>query len=140
MKVIKIRVWEGEKYVSLSYALKHGLVCVQEDFEDQRFNEIESCYEHVIMEQFTGRNDCNGGEIYEGDIFKTMEGDVAWFLLVFFDSATCGFRLRPREYSVLNDEDFGVEDFEDYCMDKMEVHSNIHDNQSTPTEVTGNGN
>lgn len=62
--------------------------------------------------QFTGHKDCNGKEVYEGDILETNKGLVA---LVTFDKA---------DVFMLGDED---PDFM-FSFSKMEIIGNIYDN------------
>lgn len=87
------------------------------------FNDA-SCTYHVDVNsvgQFTGRNDKNGKEIYDGDILRHLNGNT---FQVLYSNRTTSFILisiSPKDVSL----DLGIYDTEN-C---FEVIGNIYDNK-----------
>lgn len=82
---------------------------------------LESCQ----LLQYTGLKDCNGKEIYEGDIvsYKTLGSfgesmDNMQGIVVFKDAM----------FAVLYDKEKGYEDCLCNCMKPVEIIGNIHEN------------
>jgi uncharacterized phage protein (TIGR01671 family) len=75
--------------------------------------------EMYVLMQFTGLNDENGKEIYEGDIVNTLHGTLA----VEFNDDTCKFQFSNG---------MDINDREMYGMSKM-IIGNIYENENLLT-------
>jgi hypothetical protein len=93
----KFRVWDKEKIVlhynaECAYDYMGGTPPLMED----SFGGV-LCNEDYVIEQCTGVKDKNGNLIYEGDVVKTVTGDVGivqWIparagFLVYFPNNSC---------------------------------------------------
>lgn len=65
MKQIKFRAWYDKMYLVTEWNFKGILQCT-----DEKGNIIVEPLKNLEIMQFTGLCDCNGKEIYEGDILK----------------------------------------------------------------------
>jgi uncharacterized phage protein (TIGR01671 family) len=80
---------------------------------------------NCVLMQYTGENDRNGKEIYEGDIIKIPENwneygmNAGEIYEIFYNE--CGFRLKPKYRK--NAKGMWLEDTE-----KLEVIGNIYEN------------
>lgn len=68
MREIKFRAWDG-KNKRMVYEIKPFLEANTNILDLKNFKEYDGGY---IFEQFTGLNDCDGKEIYEGDIVEVI--------------------------------------------------------------------
>lgn len=75
MRQLKFRAWNGEQMVSPDYITRSGSVWWKEN--------IIPTYSNNIM-QFTGLYDCDGKEIWEGDIleYKRYYANIKWWSTV----------------------------------------------------------
>lgn len=95
MRQIKFRQW-FEKYKTFHYwglikSTKHPFV--------GRLTRSQNPREESFSEQFTGAEDTNGGEIFEGDFLQSYDLERNQKIhRVFWDNETCGFRLWLRNY------------------------------------------
>lgn len=107
MREIKFRCFnKTEKYYVNDFLINQdGTVVSHDDLQDYpvvHFNEF-------ILEQFTGLNDKNGKEIYQGDILKT--------------------KYKKNNYIVDDLLEFGWYYHEFICHEKLiEIIGNIHEN------------
>jgi len=73
MREIKFRVWIIDEYISLNEALHSDIVYIQVPGSSND-SLIEIDWDGVELEQFTGMQDKNGLEIFEGDILSDHVG------------------------------------------------------------------
>ena len=117
MRKIKFRAWDGFKIIYDFWIDSKTGIPHQQWYED-----MDMISGAKIM-QYTGLNDKNGKEIYEGDIFKTILG---WVAVVEWDEINArflGFTLE-RERKILY---VGREP-------AVEVIGNIYDNPELLTK------
>ena len=77
MRDIKFRAWDGDKIISLSSAYTKELISIQINDDNSEYsNDISTEFSHVILMQYTGLNDKNGVEIYEGDVVSYWNGGM----------------------------------------------------------------
>jgi hypothetical protein len=69
--VLKFRVWNGDGFSTLCDAFELGLI----GYQIPGGSELESFFESVLIEQFVGRKDMFGTELFEGDIIQVTDGE-----------------------------------------------------------------
>ncbi len=111
MGEIKFRVWDGSEYVALSTALKRDLIGTQYDYcayeKVITFNEIETFYENVVLEQYIVRKDKNSKEIWVNDLMQT-DTDIK---VVVYNESLSRFGLRSLKGGAtidISDNDYVV--------------------------------
>lgn len=81
---IKYRIWIVKEEKLVEWEDKEAYPWFMSAIEFYEYND------DVIMEQFTGRSDCKGNDVYDGDIFK----DTCHTYTVHWDNNACGFKIK----------------------------------------------
>ena len=93
MREIKFRVWDS---ISTAYHYWGNI-------QNNKFNDFD--LEHYTLEQFTGLQDKNGVDIYEGDIlehtvkdYHKRVGQVFKNTVEYYNGNICGWRIRNKSF------------------------------------------
>lgn len=114
MREIKFRCW-----------------CVTARYWDNQMLETRSikliteCNTH-ILHQYTGLNDKNGKEIYEGDIVSI--GELYPNCEVFYDESLASFKHRIYGAGILEGQVLTISNFKKRILKRFEVIGNIFEN------------
>jgi len=92
MREIKFRVWIIDEYISLNEALHSDIVYIQVPGSSND-SLIEINWDGVELEQFTGMQDKNGLQIYEGDVVSDHVG----IGVVEYSEKRSSFRVNYRD-------------------------------------------
>ena len=105
MREIKFRAWDKENkrmlYVSdINFCGEEISAYDREEYIG--FNYIE-------LMQFTGRQDINGKEVYEGDIVKCFDNYYKMYYIGVVDFADCSFVIKNDACTYYRWQDYRVE-------------------------------
>jgi len=120
MRVIKFRAWDKEHKKIVDDVIHHSL-----------YKSLNDCLASLEVMQFTGLLDCNGKEIYEGDLYKTL-GSRSIRQVFYHNGAFCG-GMSLEESTPLNwgyyiqGDNLKVDDF----ISCIEVIGNIYEATNT---------
>ena len=83
----------------------------------------------IELMQFTGLNDKNGKEIFEGDIIRFYEPDAGWvFEVVYVPEKACYSLSSPNRFMDIMAASFTAKLTEIYAGSIMEIIGNIYEN------------
>jgi uncharacterized phage protein (TIGR01671 family) len=138
MREIKFRAWDGllKEYKHKSHIKEYDLyylITLEGDFcfhlrADGAEDSINVFNENnrFVLEQYTGLHDKNEKEIYEGDIVREIDNEIAVSQIIWDDSFS-GFTLK--EADLLMDMDF---------KNLFEVVGNINENSELLKDIFTN--
>ena len=123
MRELKVRIWNG--YLTKEYkAYDRCHIAMDGPYVRIKAYQYDNDY---AIEQYTGINDKNGKEIYEGDIiqevldFDNDDIDGTFKYRVFWDEGTLCWSLAPIGNESIHDDLWE-------CNSSVEVIGNIHEN------------